>query len=121
MKRPNYSKIVTAFLITIWCICGSSVLADVRLPSVIGSNMVLQRDRAIPIWGWADAGEGVTVEFAGQKVGTTACEEGKWMVKLAAVDDGERQEHDKADGYSGRRGLGLLGPIKYADGSWFDK
>ena len=88
MKRPNYSKIVTAFLITIWCICGSSVLADVRLPSVIGSNMVLQRDRAIPIWGWADAGEGVTVEFAGQKVGTTACEEGKWMVKLAAVDAG---------------------------------
>ena len=39
----------------------------VRLPAVINSNMVLQRDMQIPIWGWGDAGEKVSVHFAGQK------------------------------------------------------
>ena len=35
--------------------------ADVKLPTVIGSHMVLQRDRPLPIWGWADAGEEVGI------------------------------------------------------------
>ena len=34
-----------------------SVSADVSLPRVIGSNMVLQRDLPVPVWGWAEAGE----------------------------------------------------------------
>jgi sialate O-acetylesterase len=37
--------------------------ADVTLPKVIGSHMVLQRDRALPIWGWADPDEEVTVKL----------------------------------------------------------
>ena len=39
----------------------------VRLPAVINSNMVLQRDMQIPIWGWGEAGEKISVHFAGQK------------------------------------------------------
>ena len=39
----------------------------VRLPVVINSNMVLQRDMQVPVWGWGDAGEKVSVHFAGQK------------------------------------------------------
>jgi len=58
--------------------------AEVRLPSVIGSHMVLQRDEAVPIWGWAEAGEAVTVEFHGKKVSTKADKEGRWEVKLPA-------------------------------------
>ena len=37
--------------------------ADVTLPKVIASHMVLQRDRPLPIWGWAEPGEEVTVKF----------------------------------------------------------
>ncbi len=37
--------------------------ADVKLPKVIGSHMVLQRDRPLPVWGWADPGEEVTVKL----------------------------------------------------------
>ena len=37
--------------------------ADVSLPKVIGSHMVLQRGRPLPIWGWAEPGEKVTVKF----------------------------------------------------------
>jgi sialate O-acetylesterase len=44
---------------------GSSY-ADVRLPKIFGSNMVLQRDRELKVWGWADANEKVTVSFNGR-------------------------------------------------------
>ena len=55
---------------------------EIKLPSVIGSGMVLQRDMQVPIWGWAEAGEEITVSFAGQTKTTTTNAEGKWMVKL---------------------------------------
>ena len=56
--------------------------ADVTLPKVIDSKMVLQRDKEVPIWGWADQGEEVTVEFAGQVKKAMPDASGKWMVKL---------------------------------------
>ena len=40
--------------------------ADVRLSGVFADHVVLQRNQPVPIWGWAEPGEGVTVEFAGQ-------------------------------------------------------
>jgi len=45
-------------------------------------NMVLQRDMAVPVWGWSKPGTQVTVEFAGQKKTATAGADGKWMVEL---------------------------------------
>ncbi len=59
--------------------------ADVRLPKMFTSNCVLQRDASVNVFGWADAGEKVTVEFNGQKVETTACDAGKWCVQLAPM------------------------------------
>ena len=59
--------------------------ANVSLPSVIGSHMVLQRGEACPIWGWADPGEAVTVQFGGQKHTTTADAAGNWMVRLRSM------------------------------------
>ncbi len=59
--------------------------ADVKLPNVLGSHMVLQRDMPVPVWGWADAGEEVTVEFAGQKETATADDKGRWKVVLKAM------------------------------------
>ena len=56
-----------------------------RLPAVINSNMVLQRDMPVPIWGWGEAGEKVTVSFAGQKKETTAGKNGAWMGKLGKL------------------------------------
>ncbi|MBM4079835.1 MAG: sialate O-acetylesterase, partial [Planctomycetes bacterium] len=56
--------------------------ADIKLPPAISSHMVLQRDIAAPVWGTADPGEQVTVEFAGQKKTAKADAGGKWMVKL---------------------------------------
>jgi sialate O-acetylesterase len=58
--------------------------ADVRLPSVISDNMVLQQGKSVPIWGWADPCETVTVtgSWGSGKWETTADHDGKWMVKI---------------------------------------
>jgi sialate O-acetylesterase len=50
--------------------------------NVFQSNMVLQRNRPVSIWGWADPGEKVTVAFAGQTVETTAGADRSWKIAL---------------------------------------
>lgn len=56
--------------------------ANVSLPKALSSNMILQRNAKVPIWGYADAGEKITVSFAGQTLSTKANSEGKWDVLL---------------------------------------
>jgi sialate O-acetylesterase len=62
--------------------CGRDLSANVTLPPVLDSHMVLQRESAVPIWGQADPGEQVTVTFRDQKKSTTTGPDGKWMIKL---------------------------------------
>src|SRR5262249_53002306 len=59
--------------------------ANVKLPAVIGSHMVLQRERPVPIWGWADPGEEITVTFGGKSTGTKADDKGRWQVTLEPI------------------------------------
>lgn len=59
--------------------------AKVQLGVPFTDGVVLQRERAVPVWGTADAGEKVTVTFAGQRVAATAGADGKWCVKLAPM------------------------------------
>ncbi|MCX6894728.1 MAG: sialate O-acetylesterase [Verrucomicrobia bacterium] len=61
--------------------------AELRLPAVFSDHMVLQQGKALPVWGWADNGEVVTVEFRGQKVSAMA-RGGKWSVKLRSLKAG---------------------------------
>lgn len=64
----------------------SCAFAGVRLPAVISDHMVLQANVPVTIWGWADAGEEVKVEFAGQAKSAQAGADGKWQVKLDKLD-----------------------------------
>ena len=59
--------------------------ADVRLPHVFTDGAVLQRDRAVPVWGSATPGKKVTVKFAGQEKSVQAGGDGKWRVDLDAL------------------------------------
>ena len=59
--------------------------AAVTLPKVIGSHMVLQRDRPLPIWGWADPGEEVVVKLDKATISTKADAQGNRKVVLPAV------------------------------------
>jgi sialate O-acetylesterase len=63
---------------------GASLHADVVPAPLFTDNAVLQRGKPIPVWGTADAGEKVTVTFAGQTLVTTADASGKWRVDLPA-------------------------------------
>jgi sialate O-acetylesterase len=70
-------------LSTLILLIASSLSAlAVTLPPVIGNHMVLQRDLPVPIWGWGDKGEKISVSFAGQSKSATVGKNGKWMVKL---------------------------------------
>ena len=80
--------------------------ADIRLPKLIGDGMVLQRDTAIPLWGWAAADETVEVRFNGQLLGQVKTKQGRWTVQLPAQQAGGRQVGDGAgrEAQRGRRG-----------------
>jgi sialate O-acetylesterase len=60
--------------------------AEVSLPDVIGSSMVLQQKQIVPIWGSAEPGETVTVVFAGKKKTVVAGVDGEWRIDLAKMD-----------------------------------
>ncbi|MGO8691721.1 MAG: sialate O-acetylesterase [Thermoguttaceae bacterium] len=62
--------------------------AKVTLPNVFGNHMVLQCQRPIPVWGWADKGENVTVTLDGQAKTATASQDGQWSVTLDAIGPG---------------------------------
>ncbi|MFL6332571.1 MAG: sialate O-acetylesterase [Pyrinomonadaceae bacterium] len=61
-------------------ILAAAARADVRVPSLIGDNMVLQQGRKVRVWGRAEPGERVTVTFQGDKASATADARGRWEV-----------------------------------------
>jgi sialate O-acetylesterase len=74
------NKCIAAISLTLLlCIPGFAAL---KLPYIISDNMLLQREKPARIWGWADAGATVRVEFTGQIKSTTAADNGKWLVAL---------------------------------------
>jgi sialate O-acetylesterase len=75
------------FCLLVTAILGAAVTAqaNVRLPAIIGNNMVLQRDLALPFWGFADPGEDVTVTLGEATATTKADGSGRWTLKLPAM------------------------------------
>lgn len=69
-------------LVTLFLLFAFFSNANVRMPLVFSDGMVLQRNKQIPIWGWADANEKVEIHFNKQTKTITADQNGKWMVKL---------------------------------------
>ncbi len=61
---------------------GQAAWAEVKLPKILGDNMVLQQQAEARIWGWADPGEEVAVQLGDQKGTAKADEQGRWLVKV---------------------------------------
>lgn len=57
--------------------------AEVRLPKIFGDSMILQRNQVIPVWGWADKNEKITIQFNKQSKTTKAGKDGKWKINLS--------------------------------------
>ena len=65
------------------------VQADVTLSGLFNDHMVLQRDQANYLWGWADVGEAIEVGFDGHTLSTTGSAEGTWYVMLPKAGLGD--------------------------------
>ena len=62
--------------------------ASIKLPALISEHMVLQHGVPVRIWGSADPGEDIRVEFQGQNVAVKAAADGKWTVWLKPLATG---------------------------------
>ncbi len=78
MKTISFRSVVAPIL----ALFALTASAQVRLPNVLSSHMVLQRDRPIHVWGWANPGENVAVDFHGVHGSGTADALGHWSVSL---------------------------------------
>lgn len=84
MTHWYLTMVASAFVVSF----AAAAHAEVRLPHIIGDNMVLQQGAACPIWGWAAPAEKVTVSIAGRTKTATADAEGRWQVTLDALAAG---------------------------------
>ncbi len=70
------------FLLVLFFLCAAIGFSDLTLPTVFSDHMVLQCEKPVALWGKADPGGTVCVEFSGQKITAVAGVSGKWQVNL---------------------------------------
>ncbi len=70
---------------TVWCLTSVLSAAELSLASIFSDHMVLQRDRAVSVWGTCDPQQTVELEFKGQKKSAKADANGRWIVELDAL------------------------------------
>ena len=87
-RRSKMKKFALFLSVACLVFAVQMAFAEVKLPALIGDNMVLQRDLTNTLWGWADVGEEIKVEFNGQTKTTKADDAGKWSLKLDPVPFG---------------------------------
>ena len=97
----NHVLVITALLL-IALFANPALAAEpacpLRLPAIFGDNMVLQSGMPVKVWGWAAPGQKVTVKIAGQEKTASADEQGRWLVKLDALQAGGLLEMTVAAG-----------------------
>ena len=77
-KMKKFIKIIFSILV----LFSFGAKAEIKLPSLVSDHMVLQRNVSIPIWGWAKAGELVSVTFKDKTYKATADSKGKWKLNM---------------------------------------
>ena len=82
--RSRFTGARLALIAGAWLASLATLSAELRLPVIFSDHMVLQQGQPVPVWGWADEGELVIVQYRDQVVQTRA-KGGKWQVKLAAM------------------------------------
>lgn len=78
----------TTAILLLFALYGFLCKAEVSLPQIFRSGMVLQRDMPIPVWGWADPQETIVVTLNKKTCTTTADANGHWRVDLPAMKAG---------------------------------
>ncbi|MEI6235807.1 MAG: sialate O-acetylesterase [Planctomycetota bacterium] len=87
MNTMKHLATLTSILLLGAALSSGALQAAVKPNPLFTDGAVLQRGQNVPVWGTANNGEKVTVEFAGQTVSTTA-QAGKWRVELKPLEAG---------------------------------
>ena len=80
---------MTRFTLIFAALCAFTAGAAVKLPGIFSDHAVLAKKAVVPIFGKADPGEKVAVEFNDQKKETVAGKDGKWRVNLDLANSPE--------------------------------
>lgn len=78
-------KFCSAFFLILFSLLSCSISrANVRIPSILGSHMVLQQNSEACFWGWANPGEKIKimVDWDTSLFQTKSSGEGKWQIKI---------------------------------------
>lgn len=84
----RFTTAVRLCIVSLFLATSTVVHAQFRLPKLISDGMVLQRDAPLKVWGWASAGEKISVQFKNKTYKTTTGANGQWQVKLPATPAG---------------------------------
>lgn len=89
MKRTTLILLLAAFFM----LFVQSTNAEVKLPAIVSSNMVLQRNATVILWGWADAKEGITIDasWLDEPIKLKADKKGNWRVEVKTTNSKEPQ------------------------------
>jgi sialate O-acetylesterase len=87
MNRSGTNRWVSWLMVAV-AVLSSAVYAEVRLPKIFSSDMVLQRGMKIPVWGWGQAGEKVTVKLGDKSAQAVTGADGKWKAELPVFEAG---------------------------------
>ena len=82
-KTTLYSLTVALLLLFV-----QSGYSAIKLPAIVSSNMVLQRNTTVVLWGWADAGEKISIKATWLKsvINLAANKEGSWRIEVKTTN-----------------------------------
>ncbi len=98
MRKRLTIKLHLAFILYLLISC--QIQAQVHLPSIFGSNMVLQRNSDVSIWGTGPATKDIviTTSWNGSAYTTKSDEEGNWKLKVKTPEAGGPYQVTISDG-----------------------
>lgn len=82
-KSPFY------FLVLLYLLLSTPGRAEVKLPAIVSSDMVLQRNTTVTLWGWADANEKITINasWLNGPLELKTDKAGNWKTEIRTTND----------------------------------
>jgi sialate O-acetylesterase len=89
MKKVSLLILIASFSVLLL----QPARAEVKLPAIVSSNMVLQRNTSIELWGWADVNEEIEIQasWLEETLKLKADNNGAWRVKVKTTNSKESQ------------------------------
>jgi sialate O-acetylesterase len=89
MRRVTLISLIAIFVL----LFAQSIYAEVKLPAIVSSNMVIQRNTTVKLWGWADVKEKISIEASWLKeiMNLESDKEGTWSIEVKTTDSKEPQ------------------------------